>query len=1068
MIKRKILAGLLCGLLMINCSVNAELVDSISAGDGYITLTGSVENFTPEQLVTILLMKNDKNTNDLINNDKAINVISDAAAIMLDDEGNYTYTMPYSNSDGSIFVKSGSREQTIDINDYKEDGITVYLSPNGSDSAPGTAQDPLKTFDAARLKVRQIKKENPDTAITVYFMPGEYRISDTVAFTKEDSATARAPITYKALEEGTVKLKGSIEIPTTDLKKVTDPDVISRLPISAQDKVYCVDLADYSITDAQVQLRSTWGESIDDTITSPAPLGLYLNGQKQNIARWPNVGYNDFKDKDGNTQIINSGASWSYSPDSPERPFEEVGAKFSFDDVNPLRWTEADYMFIEGFLATSYDGSWRRVKEIDTENKTIELENGVVTAPYRRWTAVNLLEEIDMPSEFYVDRSDPDKLTLYYYPAYDLTQDDKLEFANCNSSLITLNDTQYLTFEGLNITQVYSDGIKGSRNNHITIDNCEISYTSGNGIYLTQTTDTVVKDSTVYNTYGNGIFVSANQDTDIITKLIPCGIKILNNHVYNVGFEIRTMGCGITAEGTSARVENNVVHLSTNRGGNASGVEAVTAYNEAYNLIRDTADAGAFYIGRTWTMYGTRYEYNYIHDLGIETYKDAENTSGVFLDDTISGHIFNNNIIVNDYVSGYKSADGTNMGTYGVNINGGRDFEIKNNIFIGMDYAVRNTDRTNSDTYFDTLNNQSLLVSLKDVVKKFPNSKYVQKYPGMLANYNEIIGTGAGAGSETTVIIKDQWGNDVEKRIIKTYGKFNPKNLDIDNNVVVDLQNDDADGVYLNGRLTGEFANTVKINNKVGNDYGIFENSEAQDYRIKSSAVESMGLGEDFSLKSDFDWSKIGMQNREIELGSDFKKLYPANGETSDKSQTASIAWEQALFADEYTYTVATDPELQNVAAQGTTIYKYAEIENLEPDTKYYWNVTAKNNSKQAANSVNTWSGSDGVFSFTTSKYDISAADAKLQLSDTGISLSVQMSNSSDQAQNGDFILAGFDENGKLTNLINSAKTIKTGLSEVIFETDNAAAESDYFCLYIWDGINGMKPLTNTKIYVRK
>ncbi|MDY3929124.1 MAG: right-handed parallel beta-helix repeat-containing protein [Clostridia bacterium] len=1065
---KKLLALLIVCTAGVQQCGSAALVDSVSENNGKITISGSIDNPKYGQLVTMVLLKNDKNTDDLVHIEKPLNALSNAATVKLDKEGKYTYTMPFSNSDSAIFVKSGTEEQTVSVEQYKTDGITLYVSPDGNDTNDATEDAPLATLDGARLKVREVRKNNPGIPVTVYFLPGTYRFTKTAAFTKEDSASAAAPVVYRAKTPGTVTFKGSVQLPVSGFTTVTDPSVISRLPVSSQNKVVSIDLADYGIKDSQVQFRNSYGTSIDQSVTSPSPLGFYLNGQRQNIARWPNVGYNDFKDAEGNSQIIDAGMNWSYSEDSPERPYEDVGATFKFDEVNPLRWTKADYMFVEGFLATCYDGSWRRIKNLDTQNKTITLENGVVTAPYRRWTAVNLLEEIDMPSEFYIDRSNSQKLTLYYYPSYELSNDDVIEYASLTSDLITLNNTEFLTFKDIEISQVYAHGISGNKNNHITVDGCTISYTRGNGIYLNNTIDSVVKNSTVHNTFGTGISVSAGLGRDSTAKLIPSGIKIINNHVYNTGFEIRTMGCGISASGTGARVENNVIHLSTNRAGNANGAEAVTAYNEAYNLIRDTADAGGFYAGRTWTMYGTKYEYNYLHDFGIEVYKDAENTSGIFLDDTLSGQIVENNIIINDYVSGFKNSTGSVMGSYGVNINGGRDITVRNNVFAGMDYAVRNTDRTNSDNYFDSLSRQSILVDLKNLVTNYEFSPYVLKYPQMKRNYLEIIGEGEDAGSETQVVIKDQWGNDTTKTRIKTYGKFNPKNMNIDNNVVVGLQNDDEDGVYFNGRITGEFADTNVINNRVSKDYSVFENSDAHDYRVKTSAAEEMNLGDEFKLTSDFDLSLIGMQNRDMELGADFKKLYPQNGGKSEHSRSASISWEQALFADEYHYTVAKDRQLSDVVAEGTTIYKYVQIDGLEPNTKYYWNVTAKNTSKQALNGINEWVSDGGVFGFTTSSFDLNAADIKAEASDAGVLFTAYISNSSGNDQQAEFVAARFSSDGTLKNISKVKQNITPGLEKISFAINDYAEEEDSYCIYIWDGVNTMQPLTNGRIYVRQ
>ncbi len=73
---------------------------------------------------------------------------------------------------------------------------TFYVAPNGNDGNPGTMEQPLKSLQGAKAKVRTALDGNGD--ITVYFRGGTYVFNSTVVFGKEDGGGANQEITYSA------------------------------------------------------------------------------------------------------------------------------------------------------------------------------------------------------------------------------------------------------------------------------------------------------------------------------------------------------------------------------------------------------------------------------------------------------------------------------------------------------------------------------------------------------------------------------------------------------------------------------------------------------------------------------------------------------------------------------------------------------------------------------------------------------------------------------------------------------------------------------------------------------
>ncbi len=71
--------------------------------------------------------------------------------------------------------------------------------PNTGD---GSAANPFPTLRHAREAIRGLKASAglPNGGITVLVRGGEYGLSESLAYTAEDSGTAEAPIVYRAAE----------------------------------------------------------------------------------------------------------------------------------------------------------------------------------------------------------------------------------------------------------------------------------------------------------------------------------------------------------------------------------------------------------------------------------------------------------------------------------------------------------------------------------------------------------------------------------------------------------------------------------------------------------------------------------------------------------------------------------------------------------------------------------------------------------------------------------------------------------------------------------------------------
>lgn len=87
--------------------------------------------------------------------------------------------------------------------------------------------------------------------------------------------------------------------------------------------------------------------------------------------------------------------------------------------------------------------------------------------------------------------------------------------------------------------------------------------------------------------------------------------------------------------------------------------------NEIHNVVYESGDAGAFYVGRDWTQRGTVIRYNYWHQIVGAT---GHGGMTIYLDDQQSGHTIHGNLF--------------ERCSRAVFIGGGDDTTVTNNAFI--------------------------------------------------------------------------------------------------------------------------------------------------------------------------------------------------------------------------------------------------------------------------------------------------------------------------------------------------------------------------------------------------
>lgn len=789
---------------------------------------------------------------------------------------------------------------------------TIYVSPNGNDNGDGSKEQPVKTIEAAKelAKIRRIGN-NP---VDVVFEEGEYNISQTINFGAGDSGSVSAPITYRAEDGKKVVFNAAKKLDIKNFAEITDKSVAERINKKAKGKVLQYDLSKTGLADNVYDVQ--YGAEL---LYPYFPADIYFNNARQDISRWPNAGWNyftDVTDEGGTAQSV-----WTGKAKTAD--VINKGAVFKYTELNPSQWNSVDGAYLAGYLGSEYRYEWTKIDSLDQLSQEIKLANYTAYGVKRahRWSIVNLLDEIDIPGEWCIDQN---KKMLYYYPQHTLTNDDVVEISGMTGEILNFSGAENIVFDGIEIEKSRSNGIVMSGSKNITIRNSKISGFAYAGIDIEDCSNITISGN-IMTSLGRGA-VTYKKCGDMV-NLIDANILVENNVIHNIDLN-DIYGGGISPfQGSTTRdclgvtVRNNTISKSDAQVLHAVGSNIDVSYNEVYNVVRNTSDAGAIYNGRSFCDYDNKIEYNYIHDIGSIDSEGQYSVNGIFMDDLEAGISIKNNIIFPN----------NPLNTGGIKIGGGRDNMVQYNI-IGTSQRPILGEHRNASQTIDFIFKYESYTTMQNNIKKGINylaAPWNEKHPGIEA------------------FIKD----------VEAENGYLPKNNIITDNVYYNSYGKEA----IASRLSE--LGTVENNKEIEED--IFVDSSKQDYRITDEAKKKYGLSDEL-IGEDFDMDSIG-SNLEITIDKDFKMLYPENEQADIECRDLWLRWEDKDFADEYEYVVATDKELNDVVESGTTLANTVELKNLKNGQTYYWKVTAKHLSRKYCD---TWESPSGVFSFKTADTD--------------------------------------------------------------------------------------------------
>src|ERR1017187_1318145 len=359
------------------------------------------------------------------------------------------------------------------------DALDYYVSPSGSDSNAGSEGSPFATLAGARNAIRTLKSTSglPVGGVNVWLRAGYYNQSSTFALTSGDSGSAGSPIVYAAFPGEQAFITGAATLAPSGFTLVSSASPVwSRLDSSAQGNVYSVSLPAQGVTNYGTIKTGGFGLSV------VSALELFCNDQPMTLGRWPNAGQPLARDASApsTSEIVYSGS-------------------------RPSRWTQAQDIWMHGLWNTTWADFHLDVASLNTSNSTVTFASAPQfgIGPNQPYYAYNLLEEIDEPGEYYVDRATG---ILYFWPTVPLASS-TLQVSMLEGCLVQFNSTTYVSFRNLTMEDTrgplmqinsgsnncavgclfrncgqYAVLVSGSNNG---LDQCEVVDSGEDGVILT-------------------------------------------------------------------------------------------------------------------------------------------------------------------------------------------------------------------------------------------------------------------------------------------------------------------------------------------------------------------------------------------------------------------------------------------------------------------------------------------------------------------------------------------------------------------------------------------------------
>ncbi|MFY8052839.1 MAG: hypothetical protein ACOVP2_09500, partial [Armatimonadaceae bacterium] len=239
-------------------------------------------------------------------------------------------------------------------------------------------------------------------------------------------------LTIRAEPNADVHITGAARIPAAAFKPIPVTRADQRIQPNALPHLVVADLKALGIRDYGTHRQ--YGHSIS---VPTAPLELFIDSKPLTLARYPNRG-NLLIGK-----VIDSGST----PRTGD--YSERGGTFTYTDPRHATWVGETDIWLQGTFNYGFADDFLNIKEIDPSKKTITLRQphlyGLASGqPYQQYVAHNILQELDEPGEWYIDRTTG---KLYIWPEKPLSKASTIEVSTLDAPILCIENATGVTIK---------------------------------------------------------------------------------------------------------------------------------------------------------------------------------------------------------------------------------------------------------------------------------------------------------------------------------------------------------------------------------------------------------------------------------------------------------------------------------------------------------------------------------------------------------------------------------------------------------------------------------------------
>ena len=625
----------------------------------------------------------------------------------------------------------------------------IHVSLTGKDDNNGSSYAPVASLEKAKELARNLNLKNglPKGGVSVIIHQGTYDLKESLVLDEKDGGTKDLPNKWMAAPGEQVNITGGKTINPAHFKKIKDPKIICRLSENAQQHIRQVNLREEGVNDLGHPRQYGHGLPV-----VPSTIELFFNGAPMNVARYPNQG----------TVKIGKVVDMGSIPRIGDKT--NRGAIFAYTDPRHKKWVGLDNFWIQGTLNYGFADDYNQVDYIDTLKGVLKLKQphlyGVASGKdFQEYVALNILEELDSPGEWYVDEKSG---FLYFWPPADLKKS-LIQVSVLEDPIVCMEGTSYLQIQGLTIEAGRGIGVYIERCNFTLLAGCTIRNLGCSGVLMGQGAKLLDENASiddyvgvpqsrqigslqnhmyrntawnrnagsnngvlscdVYNTGSGGIYISGGDKK----TLTPGNSFAENCKIHNYTRRNKFTWAGIRVDGVGNRISHNEIYDSDWHGIFVHGNNHVFEFNYVHDVTLNSNDTSPWYIGRNPSDRGNIVRYNFFENCG----NPKRMNMGIYCDDSsadvyVFGNVFNNM-----------------QTTHGVLFsNSGWDLVMKNNIVI---QPIAHTAEISAHYYTwaagqvkETFGKNGLLRDrlTKDIDFKSP--PYSSSYPSLLP-YLDVI-----------------------------------------------------------------------------------------------------------------------------------------------------------------------------------------------------------------------------------------------------------------------------------------------------------------------------------------